>query len=177
MVFFKNSNCEGTPATQANTVPFYQPGCVVAAELDNGSIFYKYATLQKYAVGNPFDTYAVKVVDFMQTDTCDSAGIKRNDYFKSGDCMNYSSTEHASNKFVVNDGTVILEIYPCANCACAVMSTGTLPQNECEVDREGDDYNSYHYSPHRLHIRSVMEKKLMSPYIGKNHRHIPHKHN
>jgi hypothetical protein len=138
MVFFKNSNCEGTPATQANTVSFHQPGCV-EIENDNGSINYGSGTLQKYAVGNPFDTHAAKFVDFIQTDTCDSAGIERNYYFKSGDCMNYSSTEIDSNKFVVNDGTVIMEIYPCANCACAVMSTGTLPQNECEVDTEGPD--------------------------------------
>lgn len=136
-MFFKNSDCEGTPAIQANTVAQALPlnECLEA----DGVIAYVKLTIQRYAAGNPFDTYAVKMVQLQQTDTCDSAGLVSNIYYRSDTCLNYTSTEDQSSAFVVNDGSISFESYPCANCACRLQYSFTVAQDECSVDTYGDD--------------------------------------
>ena len=156
-VFFKNSNCDGTPDIQANTVPFergYFPplgeclevntdklkvNTALGLTLDTGSIAYRKFTVQSYAVGNPFDTYAVKVVEFRQTDTCDSAGLVSNLYFRSGTCLNFTSTEDESSSFVISEGSINnigIEIYPCANCDCEfdITNISVVEEDTCEID-------------------------------------------
>jgi hypothetical protein len=157
IVFFKNSNCDGTPDIQANTVPDEntdsQPGyfpplgeCLGEVESSSGRTAYRIITLGNNPVGNPFDTYAVKVVEFRQTDTCDSAGLVSNLYFRSGTCLNFTSTEDESSSFVISEGSINnigIEIYPCANCDCEfdITNISVVEEDTCEID----DYDYYYY--------------------------------
>ena len=151
MVGFKNSNCEGIPAIQANTIelPLLYPlnECSLVSRSDvsneeNGFIAYVRTTLQRYAVGNPFDTYAAKFVQHAQTDTCDSEGLELNAYFRSGTCQNMFSTENASYAYVPGQGAinvVEIEYYPCANCECGMEESIAVRDNVCVNDDQDDD--------------------------------------
>ena len=137
LVMFKNSDCEGTPTVQANTndIPLEFPTneCSFARHTNDIMVYIR-PTLQRYAVGNPFDTYAVKYVEHTQTDTCDSKGLETNVYFRSGTCMNMTSTEDASYKYVPLQGAfnaTKLEYYPCADCACGLRESSVVRDNVC----------------------------------------------
>ena len=158
IVFFKNSNCDGTPDIQANTVPDEntdsQPGyfpplgeCLGEVESSSGRTAYRIITLGNNPVGNPFDTYAVKVVDFGQTDTCDSAGFVSNLYLRSGTCLNFT---YESSTFVVSEGSinnvgVVMNFtyFDCADCACEFEEQFVVEKDTCEIDYEYYDYDDY----------------------------------